>query len=66
MNKIPANLLYSPNELERWLDDADTHLSNDNIKAMSVHFDEKNLCLSSFKTCSIPIPAILPVSLPLP
>ena len=51
MNDIPANLLYSPNELERWLDDTSVPLSNDDMKAMSAYFDsesfqyaESNLC----------------------
>lgn len=52
MNKIPANLLYSPNELERWLDDTGTHLSDDKIKAMSAYFDEKNLCTTN-EICDI-------------
>ena len=38
MNDIPANLIYSPNELERWLDETSVPLSDDEIKAMSVYF----------------------------
>ena len=51
MNDIPANLLYSPTELERWLDDTYVPLSDDEMKAMSAYFDsesfqheENNLC----------------------
>lgn len=51
MNDIPANLLYSPQELEKWLDDTSAPLSDDEMKAMSVYFDsesfkyeERNLC----------------------
>ena len=46
MNDIPANLLYSPNELERWLDDTSVPLSDDDIKAMSTYFQlpDDNLC----------------------
>lgn len=29
MNDIPANLLYSPEELERWLDETSTPLSDE-------------------------------------
>ena len=39
MNDIPANLIYSPNELEKWLDETSVPLSDDEIKAMSVYFD---------------------------
>lgn len=38
MNDIPANLLYDPNELEKWLDDTSVPLSDDDIKAMSSYF----------------------------
>ena len=42
MNDIPANLLYSPNELEKWLDETSTPLSDDEMKAMSAYFDSEN------------------------
>ena len=32
MNEIPANLLYSPEELEKWLDDTSVPLSDDEHK----------------------------------
>ena len=46
MNDIPANLLYDPTELERWLDDTSAPLSDDEMKAMSAYFQfpESNLC----------------------
>ena len=51
MNEIPANLLYSPDELQKWLDETSVPLSDDDIKAMSAYFDsesfqytENNLC----------------------
>lgn len=44
MNDIPANLLYSPYELEKWLDETSVPLSNDEIVNMSAYFNEKNLC----------------------
>ena len=50
MNEIPANLLYDPNELEKWLD-SQPPLSDDEMKAMSAYFqsesfkyEESNLC----------------------
>ena len=42
MNDIPANLLYSPAELERWLDDTSAPLSDDEIRAMSAYYDSEN------------------------
>ena len=42
MNDIPANLIYSPKELERWLDDTSVPLSNDEIVIMSAYFDSEN------------------------
>ena len=51
MNDIPANLIYSPSELEKWLDETSVPLSDDEMKAMSAYFDsesfqyaESNLC----------------------
>ena len=45
MNDIPANLLYSPEELERFLDDTSAPLSDDDIRAMSAYFDSENFQL---------------------
>ena len=42
MNDIPANLLYNPEELERWLDDTSVPLSDDEMKAMSAYFQFPN------------------------
>ena len=42
MNDIPANLIYRPNELERFLDDTSVSLSDDEMKAMSAYFDSEN------------------------
>ena len=51
MNEIHANLLYSPKDLEKWLDDTSVPLSDDDIKSMSAYFqsesmqyEESNLC----------------------
>lgn len=44
MNTIPANLIYRPSELEKWLDDTSVSLSNEEIVDMSVYFNENNLC----------------------
>ena len=53
MNDIPANLLYSPNELERWLDDTSVPLSDDDIKAMSAYFDSENFKYEESNLCDI-------------
>ena len=41
MNDIQVNLLYSPEELERWLDDTSLPLSDDEMKAMSAYYDSE-------------------------
>ena len=53
MNDIPANLLYDPTELERWLDDTSTPLSDDDIKAMSAYFDSENFQFPESNLCDI-------------
>ena len=53
MNDIPANLLYSPNELERWLDDTSVPLSDDDIRQMSAYFDSENLQFPENNLCDI-------------
>ena len=47
MNDIPANLLCSPKDLERWLDETSVPLSDDEIVNMSAYFNEKNLCTTN-------------------
>ena len=42
MNDIPANLIYSPDELNRWLDETSVPLSDDDMKAMSAYFDSES------------------------
>ena len=42
MNDIPANLLYSPKELEKWLDDTSVPLSDDEMRHMSAYFQSEN------------------------
>ena len=42
MNDIPTNLIYSPKDLEKWLDETSAPLSNEEIKDMSVYFDSEN------------------------
>ena len=53
MNDIPDNLLYSPEELERWLDDTSVPLSDDDIKAMSTYFDSESLQFPNNSLCDI-------------
>ena len=52
MNDIPANLLYSPDELERWLD-SQPPLSDDDIKAMSAYFDSESFQYEESNLCDI-------------
>ena len=42
MNDIPANMLCSANELEKWLDETSVPLSDDEMKAMSAYFDSES------------------------
>ena len=51
MNDITANLLYSPNELEKWLDDTSVPLSDDEIRQMSAYFDSENLQFPENNLC---------------
>ena len=53
MTDIQANLLYSPNELEKWLDDTSVPLSDDDIRAMSSYFDSENFKYEERNLCDI-------------
>ena len=53
MNEIPANLLYDPNELEKWLDDTSVPLSDDEMKDMSAYFDSENFKYEESNLCDI-------------
>ena len=53
MNEIPANLLYDPTELEKWLDDTSVPLSDDEMKAMSAYFDAENFKYAENNLCDI-------------
>ena len=53
MNDIPATLLYSPNELERWLDDTRVPLSDDEMKAMSAYYDSERLQFPNNNLCDM-------------
>ena len=44
---LPANLIYSPYELEKWLADTTVPLSNEEIVDMSVYFNENKLCTNN-------------------
>ena len=52
MNDIPANLLYDPTELEKWLD-SQPPLSDDEMKAMSAYFDSENFKYAESDLCDI-------------
>ena len=53
MNDIPANLLYDPTELEKWLDDTSVPLSDDEMKTMSAYFDSENFQFPENNLCDI-------------
>ena len=53
MNDIPANLLYNPTELEKWLDETSVPLSDDEMKAMSAYFDSENFKYTENNLCDI-------------
>ena len=53
MNDIHANLLYSPNELEKWLDDTSAPLSDDDMRHMSAYFDSENFQFPNNNLCDI-------------
>ena len=53
MNEIPANLLYSPAELERWLDDTSVPLSDDDIRAMSAYYDSESFQFPNNNLCDM-------------
>ena len=53
MTGLPANLLYDPNELEKWLDDTSVPLSDDEMKAMSTYFDSENFQFPDDNLCDI-------------
>ena len=43
MNGLPANLLYDPEELEKWLDDTSVPLSDEELEDMAKIFDDYTL-----------------------
>ena len=43
MNDIPADLIYHPLELDKWLDETSAPLSDDDMKAMSAYFDSESM-----------------------
>ena len=53
MNDIPANLLYSPNELEKWLDDTSAPLSDDEMRHMSAYYDSEHFQYEESNLCDI-------------
>ena len=53
MNEIPANLLYSQEELEKWLDETSVPLSDDEMRHMSAYFDSENFKYEESNLCDI-------------
>ena len=41
MNDIPANLICSQLDIDKWLDETSAPLSDDEMKAMSAYFDSE-------------------------
>ena len=52
MNDITADLIYSPNELERFLDESSVPLSDDEMKAMSAYFQSESFKYEESDLCS--------------
>ena len=42
MNDIPADLIYHPNELDKWLAETSVPLSDDEIEEMSAYFHSES------------------------
>ena len=53
MNDIPADLIYNPNELDKWLDETSVPLSDDEMKAMSAYFDSESFKFPNNSLCDI-------------
>ena len=53
MNDIPANLLCSQEELEKWLDDTSAPLSDDDIRQMSAYFHSERFQYTESNLCDI-------------
>ena len=51
MNDIPANLLYDPTELDRWLDDTSVPLSDDEMRHMSAYFQSESFQYTENRLC---------------
>ena len=45
MNDITSNLIYNPDELDRWLDETSVPLSDDDIRQMSAYFQSESFQL---------------------
>ena len=53
MNDIPANLIYSTDELQKWLDETSVPLSDDEMKAMSAYFDSESMKYEEDNLCDL-------------
>ena len=51
MNDSPANLIYSPNELEKWLDETSVPLSDDEMKAIASYFQSESMQYAESDLC---------------
>ena len=53
MNDIPADLIYNPTELERWLDETSAPLSDDEMEEMSAYFQSESFKFPNNSLCDI-------------
>lgn len=53
LTSLPTDLIYHPNELERWLDETSAPLSDDDIRAMSAYFDSESFQFPNSNLCDI-------------
>ena len=53
MNDIPSTLIYSPDELDKWLDETSVPLSDDEMKAMSAYFDSESMQYEENNLCDL-------------
>ena len=53
MNDIPADLIYHPDELDKWLDETSVPLSDDEMQAMSAYFQSESMQYTESNLCDM-------------
>ena len=53
MNDIPADLIYNPTELEKFLDETSAPLSDDEMEEMSAYFQSESFKFPNNSLCDI-------------